>query len=201
MNPDEVKRERDAIEKDFDALESRLETLRRRPVLEGDAVAAAWRDDVSVAEADAAALKRRSEALTARRAADPSWLSQRHWAWGLVLGLVMPIVTAVLWVYAYNGAGVQLKYFEASTQVIPVLVLALALEGRIFDWASVAPPVLKMASVMNLLWLAVGEGAALYVLADGYSTDVAFALTTLALMTAAVMLLVIAVGGRESLKG
>jgi len=58
--------------------------------------------------------------------------------------VLTPCCTVIIWTYAYGGRA-SLNYFESAARIIPILVLAAALEGRRFVWASSLPTGLKVA--------------------------------------------------------
>jgi hypothetical protein len=205
----EAAREVEIIKKDYEALHKRTNAHRRRPTLEGSAVAAIRRDEQARIDAEADRIQRSTDDLNERLTDLFEHFNKhgsltvagrrRQWALGLFLGVAVPIVTIILYsiVYGYAHVSPRVTYFEVSAQVMPVLVLAAALEGRQFDWANRSPLSLRIYNVAALLWMSTGEYAALVITADGKSTPLAFALTTSALFTAGVSLVGIAVtGGR-----
>jgi len=102
-------------------------------------------------------------------------------------------VPAVSWARA--GGGPREEFFRSAAEVIPVLVLALALEGRHFDWSASRLPIVRAVNIMALLSLVAGEVAAFAVLSNGRVTRLESGLTTAALLSAAGMLVIMAVAG------
>jgi len=183
------RQESKAIEQAVEALKHRLDVLRGRPAVAGRAAEAVRAQESEAIAAELDRLERRAEAL-------PTAGSTRYqWVWAAILGLVIPVGTTLMWTYGQDGADAESNYFEAAAQVIPILVVAAALEGRLFDWSSLLPEGFKVANVLNLCWMAAGEAAALVALAEGHATDVTFGLTSAALVNGGVTLGLIAVLG------
>jgi hypothetical protein len=116
---------------------------------------------------------------------------------GAVVGLLWSLgaVGFLVWLYGVNDLVVQPKYFEVAAQVIPVLLLAAALERHYFDVGNRSDPLTKALNVIVLLWLVAGEAAAMIVVMVGEVTALAFGLTTNALLIAATLLVMLALGG------
>ena len=197
----DAERESAAIQAERAALLLRLEALRQRPILDGEAVEAVWREQLAALEAEVVALDTRVDALISRveRAYTTGLLGfarRHHWLIAAIFGVVVPLVPVAIWSYGVSGENARLVYFEAAAQVIPVLVLALALQTKHFNWSATKLPTgIKLAGALQLLWLAAGEAAALAVVADGHASSIAFGLTTAALINAGVVLVLYAVSG------
>ena len=186
------------IEDEIKALSSRLEALKVLTSLIGPGVASAVRADLDTLKRDFEELETRrklaNERLrTHRREDEPGlvgWLARRHWAWGIPLGLIVP-TAAMLWLVDASVADhVDLRFFEAAAQVLPVLLLTVALEGRVLR-ASHLPPFLRTHYAVFLLIMAAGEAASLQALATGRASAIAFGLAGASLVVALQTMIVV----------
>jgi hypothetical protein len=118
-------------------------------------------------------------------------------AFGVVVGLIWSVLAVgfFVWIYGANEVVVRDKYFELAAQVIPVLLLAAALERHYFDVGNRSDSLTKVYNIIVLIWLVAGEAAAMVVVMNGTVTAVAFGLTTNALCIAAMLVILLAVGG------
>jgi chromate transport protein ChrA len=111
-----------------------------------------------------------------------------------------PIAFAVALVLVQGHAGIA--YFEAVAQIIPILILALAIELRYFSPARQPPETLGLLfqdpvrarvvaalyAAATLLALVLSEAVALWVLAEGSSNQLQLSITTAGLTAGAVAL-------------
>ena len=101
-----------------------------------------------------------------------------------------PIAFLVALVLVQGHAGIT--YFEAVSQIVPVVILALAIELRYFSPARELPPPLGLLfrhparvrvvaaayAASTLLALVLSEAVAVWVLADGSSSRLELSITT-----------------------
>jgi len=113
-----------------------------------------------------------------------------------------PIAFLVALVLVQGHAGIA--YFEAVSQIIPIVILALAIELRYFSPARELPPPLGLLfrhparvrvvaaayAASTLLALVLSEAVALWVLADGSSSRLELSITTAGLTAGGVALVV-----------
>lgn len=183
VDSDELRREIEAVDKELSALQERIEARRDGPVLEGDAVVAVWREYLVEANAEVERLERRVDELKQPVQKRKTRLTRRQWALGVAAGVLVPLVGVASWVWIYSlGLSVRLVYFEASVQVIPVIVIAAALQVGHFNVRGSGSVREKALNAMTLLWCVAGEAAAMVVLLRGHATALAFGLATNALV-------------------
>jgi len=113
-----------------------------------------------------------------------------------------PIAFLVALALIDGHAGIA--YFEAIAQIIPIVILALAIELRYFAPGREGPQLLKLLfrdplrvrlvagayAAATLLALVASEAVALWVLADGSSDQLRLSITTAGLTAGAVALVV-----------
>jgi chromate transport protein ChrA len=113
-----------------------------------------------------------------------------------------PIAFVVALALVQGHAGIA--YFEAVAQIIPIVILALAIELRYFSPARQPPKTLGLLfrdptrarfvaaiyAVATLLALVFSEAVALWVLAEGSSNQLQLSITTAGLTAGAVALVV-----------
>ena len=214
--------EMQAVEAETVAVRRTLDKLSARPALDGPAVEAVRREEQEAlrlridavgqrerkVHSSAHALRDRLEAEfdhyleQARQPYDPGkepglfgWVAQRHWAFGLLVGLVFPVMWVVLQAISYPDARVKVEFYNVAAQVIPVLVLAVALEGRILQAPSKVAP-LDALLVGSFVWVIAGEVAALVGVAQGSASSFLFGVTTAALYSGTTMLVMVAINQR-----
>lgn len=119
------------------------------------------------------------------------------------LAFGLPAIAFLVALVLIDGhAGIA--YFEAVAQIIPIVVLALAIELRYFAPGRELPAPLKLLfrdplrarvvgfayAAATLLALVLGEAVALWVLAEGSSSQLQLSITTAGLTAGAVALVV-----------
>jgi hypothetical protein len=174
------------LDNDWKALKDGIAKLEAPSPLVGDEVARVRAEELRELEQN---LDRLVSGQTALRedykAYGPSRIVTRlravPWQLGLVLGLVIPPLPAVPFALDNPVDLPAMGFFEAAAQIIPLMVVVLAVERGI---ARVSNRIAVVAAYYGayFVWVAVGEVAALWTLADGYPTGLSFGLVLTALI-------------------
>ena len=105
--------------------------------------------------------------------------------YAIVALCLTPLAFALLAWWATYDEDVKGKFYESSAQVLPVLILALLIDKRLFASKSVGG---KVAAGYLLVLLCIGEGSALYAVGQEPS-DLTASLVIGALFLAALLLI------------
>lgn len=176
---DAIIRDAEAFDRRAKALEARLEVLKP---LATEAVVAVTEAEVAELRAEAESLRRREQSLEERVPALADmpgvigWVARRHWVWGVVGSVGAGGLLAVA--LAVRVHGVRLGFVEAAAQVLPVLLIAVALQGRYIEtMPKTLPPVILSYLLAYLGWMVAGEAAALVGVAMGRAAPVVVGVT------------------------
>jgi hypothetical protein len=74
--------------------------------------------------------------------------------------------------YAGNGGGTRTDFYAAVAQVLPILVLAVVVEGRMLDTVPAAP--MRAYYLGLIVWAVAGEAASLVALGRGSGSSFLF---------------------------
>lgn len=117
------------------------------------------------------------------------------------IAFLLPLAAFVLALIVIDGHA-SIPYYEAVAQIIPIIILALAIELRYFGRempeplrASAGRPELIRAvsfvyAAITLGMLVVGEGVSLWVIAEGASSQLQLSVTTAGLTAGGVAMIV-----------
>jgi hypothetical protein len=110
----------------------------------------------------------------------------------VVWGFVAAIAVALMNTYTISRFdGVRLGFIEAAAQVLPVLFIAIALEGHLMRTMPERMPAVRSCYAAFVGWMVIGEVAALVGLACGRVSPLVAGLTGSALVCAGITLAVV----------
>ena len=101
--------------------------------------------------------------------------------WALVMLALTAGALVLLWIYPMHSA-VRIQFFEIGAQVIPVLLLVLAVEQRVFETSYTTDETDRSLRVAFIAAFGIAEALALWVVATGRTSATVFVVTGTAIV-------------------